>query len=109
MRPKPENPTPDTIRITQQYHDRGGMAYDFGSKLRVRVFARTSAEDPGEWRVEARTSDASGVPVVTGWGSTRGDALADTARLWVIASVERGLPNIDWTRVTEALGAVRAL
>jgi hypothetical protein len=109
MRQKPEKSTNDHLRITQQYHERGGMAYDFGLKLRVRVFPRASADEPGDWRVEARTSDAPGVPVVTGWGKTKADALQDTGRAWIANAPECGLPPIDWEIVTQALSAVRAV
>jgi hypothetical protein len=108
MRHKPEEPN-SILKITQQYHERGGMAYDFGLKLRVRVFPRVTAEEPGDWRVEARTSDAPGVPVITGWGATKAEALLDTSRAWRAATLAQHLPVVDWTVVTQALSAVRAV
>ena len=99
----------DRLKITLQYHERGGTSYDFGVKLRLRVFRRTKQEEPAEWRVEACTSDAPGVPIITGWGDTRASALTSTERTWVSESVGRGLPVFDWHVITEALAAVRAI
>ncbi|HMJ14992.1 MAG TPA: hypothetical protein VK524_26445 [Polyangiaceae bacterium] len=109
MRHKPDKTSKDGLGITLQYRERGGMAYDFGLSLRVRVFERVCAEDQGDWRVEARTSDAPGVPVITGWGATRADALKDATRMWHAAALGQGLPAIDWDVVTRALSTVRAI
>lgn len=109
MRHKPEKRTDNGLGITLQYRERGGMAYDFGSALRVRIFERVRAEDRADWRVEARTSDLPGVPVVTGWGATRADALRDASREWGASAAPCGLPPIDWDIVTRALSSVRAI
>jgi hypothetical protein len=95
------------LHITQQYRDRGGMSYDFGSRLRLRVFPRENDMDPADWRVEARTSETP--EVITGWGMTRADALEETSRTWTVEAPKRGLPALDWAIVTEELKAVRAL
>ena len=109
MRHKPEKRTDAGLGITLQYRERGGMAYDFGLALRVRIFERARTEDLGDWRVEARTSDLPGVAVVTGWGATRADALRDASRVWGDASISGGVPPIDWEVVTRALSTVRAI
>ena len=40
MRHKSEKRTDNGLGITLQYRERGGMAYDFGLALRVRIFER---------------------------------------------------------------------
>lgn len=109
MRHRSDKRTDDGLGLTLQYRERGGMAYDFGLALRVRIFERARAEDLGDWRVEARTSDLPGVPVVTGWGATRADALRDASRVWGASREPQGLPAIDWEIVTRALSSVRAI
>jgi hypothetical protein len=109
MRARGEKPDENRLRITQQYRERGGMAYDFGLKLRLRVFPREHTEDPGEWRLEARTSDVAGSSVITGWGSTRAEALSEAIRSWTAEAPALGLPVFDWKIVTDALTAVRAV
>jgi hypothetical protein len=102
-------------RVTNQCRARGGMEYDLkceGARLTLLVSARSQEADSGDWRVQARprgTSFASGGPVVTGWGRTRGEALRAVGRSWTSSSPEHGLPAFDWDGVANALAAVRAL
>lgn len=109
MREKSNKLGDGKLRITQQYRERGGMSYDFGLRLRLRVFPSEHGNDPGAWRIEARTSDAAGSSVITGWGNTRAQALEETIRSWTSEAAALGLPTLDWKIITDALSAVRAL
>jgi hypothetical protein len=109
MREKKEKLDESRLRITLQYRERGGMSYDFGSELRLRVFPSEHTDDPGEWRLEARTSDVAGSSVITGWGHTRADALREAIGRWTTEAPALGLPTFDWKVVTDALSAVRAV
>ncbi len=64
------------LRITNQFHSKGGMAYDLkcdGVRLTLLVSAKTRTEDPGEWKIEARGArTADNVAVVTGVGGNEG-------------------------------------
>jgi hypothetical protein len=105
----------DAPRITNQFHSKGGMAYDFryrGARLSLLVTPRTRMEDAGEWRVEARApAEGGGEPlIVTEWGSTRRGALDAVARAWGDAAVSgRSRGAFDWVAIAAALDTVRAL
>jgi hypothetical protein len=110
MREKTEK-NPDMLKITHQSRERNGMVYDLkgnGHRLTLRVFPRESASDSGEWRVEARTTDAA-LDSVSAWGSTRAEALRDVGSSWAKRSETLGLPTFDWDAVAEVLLAVRAI
>ena len=112
MRAKNENPDAP-LRITDQYHSKGGMAYDLkcrGVRLSLLVTERARPDDPGDWRVEARSARSDGVVVtVMEWGATRRDALADVAHAWVRVGSAPGTPMFDWDAVANLLSSVRAL
>jgi hypothetical protein len=50
-----------------------------------------------------------GSSVITGWGSTRAEALSEAIRSWTAEAPALGLPVFDWKIVTDALTAVRAV
>jgi hypothetical protein len=99
-------------RITQQFRDRGGMAYDFslrGASFTVRVFARDSMADPDDWRVELHATRLEHVLVVSAWGRSRVEALRAAGRSWTLDPSSVDLPRPDWTAVEHALSTVRAV
>lgn len=100
------------IRITQQFRSGRAMVYDMRdkvSRLTLRISERQSPSEPGDFRVEAATGTGVEALVVTGWGTSRVDALRDAARSWSEDRVRTGLPAFDWEAVERALGAVRAV
>ena len=112
MRNKDEPSTKDGPRITQQFRDRGGMAYDFsvqGASFTVRVFPRENASDPADWRVEVRAKRTEHGFVVTAWGPTRAEALREAGRSWAADPLSHELPQPDWSVVEKALQTVRAV
>lgn len=102
----------EQIRITNQSRKKRGMLYDLksnGARLLINVSPRENDLERGDWRVEAKTSNAPDGFVVTGWGSTRAEALQACGRSWASSSSDRDLPSFDWEAVASALTAVRAL
>ena len=102
----------NALKITHQSRSGAGMVYDLradGNRLTVRVFPREAVGDSGEWRIEARTSDAPEAAVVSQWGATRIDALREVGRAWVATPPDQRLPSFDWEAVAQALLAVRAV
>lgn len=111
------------VRITQQFRERGNMAYDLdcaGTRLTVRIFPpnNMAASDPaagreahGEelWRVEARITDAPGAVVGSASGATRTEAFREVATWWASQQGTLGLPSFDWDAIAKAMTAVRAL
>lgn len=100
------------LRITQQFRSGRGMVYDLRDetgRLTLRIFERQSSEDPGDFRVDAAPGTGADLPVVTGWGATRADALRDAGRFWSEARATSGLPAFDWEAVARVLRAVRAV
>lgn len=100
------------LRITQQFRSGRAMVYDLrdkGSRLTLKIFARQSSDDPGDFRVDAATGGGPDVLVVTGWGATRADALREAGRSWLEARIRSALPSFDWEAVARALSAVRAV
>lgn len=98
------------VHITQQFRERGAIAYDFdceGARLTVRVFETPADRDA--WRVEARTSDAADSAVVAACGATRAAAFGELTRSWLETATTRGLPAFDWAAIGRAMTAVRAL
>jgi hypothetical protein len=102
----------DAVKITNQCRARGGMEYDLkadGARLALLILPRSTEDDPGEWRVEARASRAPEAVVVTEWGSTRTEALHAVGRSWVSKAPAHRLPPFDWEAIAVALIEVRAL
>jgi hypothetical protein len=100
------------LSIATQYRKNGGTFYVFkGGEARLTVFiiARASDGDPDAWRVDAWSGPTAGAHRVTGWGPTRGDALASAARSWTDQPVLLALPAVDWETVERSLANVRAL
>ena len=89
------------------------MAYDLkcdGVRLTLLITERTSAQDPNEWRIEARGSlTAEQTATVVEWGATRADALAAIGRTWPDAIDTPGLRVFDWEAVAGVLRTVRAV
>jgi hypothetical protein len=100
----------DTLKITNQFRSKGGMAYDLkckGTRITVLVSPRTTPDDEGDWRVEARTHTPQEESlVVTGWGPTRIAALRAVGRS---PSATSNLAMFDWEAVAAVLTSVRAL
>jgi hypothetical protein len=101
----------DALRITNQFRSKGSMVYDLrcnGERLTVTVSPRTTEQDGGEWRVEARAGGRPVEDIVERWGATRIDALRAVGRAWT-EQLARGLPRFDWEAVAQALITVRAV
>ena len=101
------------LRIMNQFRSGGGMAYDLkceGVRLTLLITERTSPDDAGEWRIEARGSISSDhTATVAEWGKTRAEALAAIGRAWSEASDTRSFRVFDWEAVANTLRTVRAL
>jgi hypothetical protein len=103
---------PKRLKITNQFRSKASLVYDLncdGNRLTLRITGRQSAEDAGEWHVEARTSTAGAGPSLEAWGPTRRDALLVVAAQWKERAYELALPVFDWDAVAAALTEVRAL
>jgi hypothetical protein len=92
---------PKRLKITNQFRSKASLVYDLncdGNRLTLRITGRQSAEDAGEWHVEARTSTAGAGP-----------SLLVVAAQWKERAYELALPVFDWDAVAAALTEVRAL
>jgi hypothetical protein len=100
----------DTLKITNQFRAKGGMAYDLkckGTRITLLVTPRTTPDDEGDWRVEARSNTTPDDSiVVTGWGPTRMEALRAAGRSSTASS---NLMMFDWDAVAAVLSSVRAV
>ena len=84
----------DTLKITNQFRAKGGMAYDLkckGTRITLLVTPRTTPDDS---------------IVVTGWGPTRMEALRAAGRSSTASS---NLMMFDWDAVAAVLSSVRAV
>lgn len=99
-----------TVRITQQFRESHNMTYELdcsGTALILRFFPLT--DDAGEWRIEARTTDATDATIATATAPTRAEALARVAE-WVRSNVgDHALGRCDWPAIATALSGVRAI
>jgi hypothetical protein len=108
-----DEPKSTALRITNQFRSGGGMAYDLkcdSVRLTLMITERTRADDPAEWRIEARgwlTADRR--VIIVEWGTTREDALRAIGRSWASSTETTGLRVFDWEAVAALLRAVRAL
>jgi hypothetical protein len=110
MREREEQKT-TALRITNQFRSGGGMAYDLkcdGVRLTLLITERTSPDDAGQWKIEARATLLDQTVTLTEWGATRADALEAIGRAWILAADE-ALRVFDWEAVANTLRAVRAL
>jgi hypothetical protein len=99
-----------SLRIGHQFRNGHAMVYCFQDRstfLTLKVSARQSPDDAGEWRIEAHPSD--GRSLVVEWGSTRASALDAVSRTWTSRASSEALPSFDWDVVAQALTRVRAL
>ena len=108
-----DEPKKTALQITNQFRSGGGMAYDLkcdGVRLALLITERTRADDPADWRIEARGSlTADRKVTVVEWGTTREDALRAIGRSWASSTETTGLRVFDWDAVVATLRAVRAL
>ena len=108
-----EKEAKETVKITNQFHSKGGMAYDLkcdGARLTLFVQGRSTEDDSGEWRVEARGSRSPEAAVVVAeWGSTKIEALRAVGKSWASKAPSLGLATFDWEAIAQALVAVRAM
>lgn len=101
----------DGLHITQQHRSGRAMVYDLRNRearMVVKVFEKSSADDPDQFRVEVTTNVCPGV-VVEAWGSTRAQALREVSGRWLETAANPPLPSFDWDAVTRVLQAVRAV
>lgn len=101
-----ERPPASTVKIVQQFRERGNMAYELdcaGAPLTVRVFPL----EKEEWRVALRCSDAVEAVVATASAATRRGALEAALREWNARA--SSTPAVDTEDLLQALSAVRAI
>src|SRR5450432_1477574 len=94
----------DAMRITLQSRSKNGMVYELrgeGHRLSLSIFQRENADEPSEWRVEARTAANAENAIAIAWAPTKVDALREVARMW--AAKNEGLPEFDWNAVEQVL------
>ena len=108
-----DEPKSTALKITDQYHSGGGMAYDLkcdGVRLTLLITERANSDDPGAWKIEARGAlTPEKKASVVEWGATKGDALGAIGRAWAESIDTMGLRVFDWDAVANALKTVRAL
>lgn len=116
MREKAKDKGKDALKITHQLRPHGGgggMTYGLkcdGVILRLIVSPRVNEQDPGEWRIEARSKRAMLDDVTAAeWGPTRIDALRAVGRSWDSERAIHGLRMFDWEAVLRVLQEVRAV
>jgi transposase-like protein len=102
------------LRIATQYRDRARQSsvYELenaGTLLDIHVSPRKTAEDAGEWLVEAHNSHAVDAVVVSEWGPTRAEALQAVGRTWDKTAWSRNLAPFDWEAIAKLLLNVRAI
>lgn len=103
---------PGALKITHQARGRSGMVYDLsadGHRLTVSIFQRENEQEPGDWRIEARSSRADEAIVVSQWAASRPAALKAVGLAWTDRAVADSLPVFDWEAVAKLLDSVRAL
>jgi len=97
-------------RITSQFRERANMTYELdcaGTPLIVRVF--TLQGNVEQFRIEARTTDASNAAVATVTAASRAEALDGVARWWRENAATHALTAVDWEAVAQALKVVGAV
>lgn len=115
MKAKSE-PSDGRVRLMQQVRAGTGFKYFFmlrGVVLTIAITPRKNGDDPSDWRVDVNAGREEQEVLVTEWGDTRGAALCGAGTAWANATTTDTsiptLPDFDWSVVTEALSAVRAI
>jgi hypothetical protein len=88
------------------------MVYDLsadGHRLTVSIFQRENEQEPGDWRVEARSSRTDEAVVISQWAASRPAALKAVGAAWSDRAITDSLPSFDWEAVAKLLDSVRAL
>jgi hypothetical protein len=73
------------------------------------MFPRENVDEPGEWRVEARTSRSDQAVVVSAWGATKAAALEKVGTSWVSRADTDHLPSFDFDAIAKLLLTVRGI
>lgn len=103
-----DKPPPPTVKIVQQFREKGNMAYDLdcmGLPLILRVF---SVEND-QWRIDARAKDEAESIHATGTGATRKAALTEVVRAWNEAATASGGRTLDGAGLFDAMSGVKAV
>jgi hypothetical protein len=103
---------PGALKITHQARGRSGMVYDLsaeGHRLTVSIFQRENPQEPGDWRIEARSSRNDEAIVVAEWAASRPAALKAVGAAWTERAVADSLHSFDWEDIAKLLDSVRAI
>lgn len=99
------------ISIVQQYRERANMTYELncaGQPLILRIFFPPS-DDPGAWRIDARTSDSPQAPAISAIAKSRPLAFSEVVAAWEESAESGRIPKLDWAAVKAAMNTVRAI
>jgi hypothetical protein len=100
------------LHIVTQHREKSSMVYEMeggGALLDIRISARSTSADGGEWYVEARSGHGSDGECIAEWAMTREAALRAVGVKWRLSAAAARLPTFDWDAVARVLTAVRAL
>jgi RNA recognition motif-containing protein len=99
------------ISIVQQYRERANMTYELncaGQPLILRIFFPPS-DEPGSWRIDARTSDSPQAAAISAVATSRPAAFSEVAAAWDESAGTGRIPKLDWVAVKAAMHTVRAI
>ena len=98
-----------SARITNQFHYRDRMVYEFRCDGVNVSISMMGAKDRTEWHAEATAKVLPDTVVAEGVGASRGEALSGLREAWCCQREGHPFPRLDWEAIRLALAAVRAI
>ena len=96
-------------RITNQFHYRDKMVYEFSCDSVNVSISMMGGKDLTEWHAEATAKVLPDAAVAEGVGASRGEALSGLREAWCCQREGRPFPPLDWEAIRVALVTVRAI
>jgi hypothetical protein len=105
----PKEQKSQSVRITDQFHNRVGMVYELRCEGVVVSISMVGTKEQTEWEAEATAKVQPDPLVATGVGRSKSEAFAVLREAWCSPREGGSFPRLDWDGIRQALAAVRAI
>jgi hypothetical protein len=106
---KPKEEKNQAARITNQFHYRDKMFYEFRCDGVSVSISMTDGTGRTDWCAEATAKVLPDAAIAEGVGPSRGEALSGLREAWCCQREGPPFPRLDWEAIRVALATVRAI
>jgi hypothetical protein len=97
------------VRITDQFHNKEGMVYEFRCDGLVLSISMVGAKQEKEWEAEATAKVLPDPLIAKGVGRSREEAFSVLREACCSPRDGVSFPRLDWEAIQQALASVRAI